>query len=193
MKDFGFEQPTPIQMQAIPCLLSNRELLASAPTGSGKTAAFAIPILAVLNVEKIALFLLLFSCFVVTIFRLFYSCIFVLFFFFFFFSYSDFRCFDCKKKRFYNFYRYFLCLCYFVYLCISVCFRLFVLFICCSFFSSKKPQKVGIRAVIVSPTRELAEQIHRDFVRLAKGKDWRIVLSIKVGFMYLLFVFFISF
>ena len=40
-----FPQPTPVQMQAIPVLLEGRELLASAPTGSGKTAAFLLPII----------------------------------------------------------------------------------------------------------------------------------------------------
>ncbi|KAH8261223.1 hypothetical protein KR044_005636, partial [Drosophila immigrans] len=41
---FGFEQPTPIQMQALPVLLKNRALMACAPTGSGKTLAFLTPI-----------------------------------------------------------------------------------------------------------------------------------------------------
>ena len=40
-----FPTPTPVQMQAIPVLLQGRELLACAPTGSGKTAAFLIPII----------------------------------------------------------------------------------------------------------------------------------------------------
>uniref|UniRef100_A0A0D6QY04 RNA helicase n=1 Tax=Araucaria cunninghamii TaxID=56994 RepID=A0A0D6QY04_ARACU len=42
---FGFQEPTPIQRQAIPVLLSGRECFACAPTGSGKTLAFLIPIL----------------------------------------------------------------------------------------------------------------------------------------------------
>jgi ATP-dependent RNA helicase DeaD len=41
----GYEEPTPIQEAAIPPLLAGRDLLAEAPTGTGKTAAFALPIL----------------------------------------------------------------------------------------------------------------------------------------------------
>ena len=40
-----WKEPTPIQMQAIPSLLLKRDVLASAPTGSGKTAAFVTPML----------------------------------------------------------------------------------------------------------------------------------------------------
>jgi ATP-dependent RNA helicase DeaD len=41
----GYEEPTPIQREAIPPLLAGRDLLAEAPTGTGKTAAFALPTL----------------------------------------------------------------------------------------------------------------------------------------------------
>ena len=41
----GYEKPTPIQSQAIPHLLEGKDLLGTAQTGTGKTAAFAIPIL----------------------------------------------------------------------------------------------------------------------------------------------------
>jgi ATP-dependent RNA helicase DeaD len=41
----GYEEPTPIQREAIPHLLAGRDLLAEAPTGTGKTAAFALPTL----------------------------------------------------------------------------------------------------------------------------------------------------
>ena len=41
----GYEKPTPIQAQAIPHLLKGKDLLGTAQTGTGKTAAFAIPIL----------------------------------------------------------------------------------------------------------------------------------------------------
>src|SRR3954449_4119828 len=41
----GYEEPTPVQQAAIPPLLAGKDLLAEAPTGTGKTAAFALPIL----------------------------------------------------------------------------------------------------------------------------------------------------
>lgn len=41
----GFETATPIQEQAIPCILDNRDVLACAQTGTGKTGAFVLPIL----------------------------------------------------------------------------------------------------------------------------------------------------
>ncbi len=41
----GYEEPTPVQLAAIPPLLEGRDLLAEAPTGTGKTAAFALPML----------------------------------------------------------------------------------------------------------------------------------------------------
>ncbi|XP_057779014.1 DEAD-box ATP-dependent RNA helicase 57 [Salvia miltiorrhiza] len=45
LAELGFKEPTPIQRQAIPVLLSGRECFACAPTGSGKTFAFVCPIL----------------------------------------------------------------------------------------------------------------------------------------------------
>ncbi|KAJ6657861.1 hypothetical protein lerEdw1_001781 [Lerista edwardsae] len=83
---FGFQAPTPIQMQAIPIMLHGRELLACAPTGSGKTLAFSIPILMHL----------------------------------------------------------------------------------------KQPTNKGFRALIISPTRELASQTHRELVKLSEGTGFRI-------------------
>ncbi len=41
----GYANPTPVQEQAIPTIISGRDLLGCAQTGTGKTAAFAIPIL----------------------------------------------------------------------------------------------------------------------------------------------------
>src|SRR5262245_6828881 len=41
----GYEEPTPIQVAAIPPLLAGRDLVAQAATGTGKTAAFALPLL----------------------------------------------------------------------------------------------------------------------------------------------------
>ena len=43
--DMGFEEPTPIQIQTIPLLLSGRDVVGQAQTGTGKTAAFAVPAL----------------------------------------------------------------------------------------------------------------------------------------------------
>ncbi|HET9520254.1 MAG TPA: DEAD/DEAH box helicase [Candidatus Limnocylindrales bacterium] len=45
LTELGYEEPTPIQRAAIPPLLEGRDLLAEAPTGTGKTAAFALPAL----------------------------------------------------------------------------------------------------------------------------------------------------
>jgi ATP-dependent RNA helicase RhlE len=49
----GYERPTPIQAQAIPHLLAGRDLLGVAQTGTGKTAAFALPILQRLAANRI--------------------------------------------------------------------------------------------------------------------------------------------
>ena len=50
--DLGFSEPTAIQQQAIPILLERRDLLGCAQTGTGKTAAFSIPILQLLDEER---------------------------------------------------------------------------------------------------------------------------------------------
>ena len=41
----GYVEPTPIQQQAIPAVLQGRDLMASAQTGTGKTAGFTLPLL----------------------------------------------------------------------------------------------------------------------------------------------------
>lgn len=48
----GYTIPTPIQVQAIPVILERKDLIGCAQTGTGKTAAFAIPILQVLTADK---------------------------------------------------------------------------------------------------------------------------------------------
>lgn len=48
----GYETPTPIQAQAIPPILAGKDVCASAQTGSGKTAAFALPLLQRLSAER---------------------------------------------------------------------------------------------------------------------------------------------
>jgi len=47
----GYREPTPIQRQAIPVVLSGRDLLASAQTGTGKTAGFTLPLLQKLSTQ----------------------------------------------------------------------------------------------------------------------------------------------
>src|SRR5512145_3275387 len=43
--ELGYTEPTPIQARGIPAVLEGRDLLAAAQTGTGKTAAFALPLL----------------------------------------------------------------------------------------------------------------------------------------------------
>src|SRR5687767_2701173 len=45
LKEMGFEEPTPVQERAIPYLLSGTDIVAQALTGTGKTAAFGIPLI----------------------------------------------------------------------------------------------------------------------------------------------------
>ncbi|MGO4937453.1 DEAD/DEAH box helicase [Fundicoccus sp. Sow4_H7] len=49
LSEMGFEEPTPIQQQAIPLALEGRDIIGQAQTGTGKTAAFGIPMLNKLN------------------------------------------------------------------------------------------------------------------------------------------------
>lgn len=86
IKAAGFQTPTPIQMQAVPLMMHKREILACAPTGSGKTMAFCLPLLAHL----------------------------------------------------------------------------------------RQPLNKGFRALIISPTRELATQTHRELLKLSEGVGFRV-------------------
>jgi len=52
LNEIGYETPTPIQSQAIPLLLKGRDILGHAPTGTGKTAAFALPLLSNIDVQN---------------------------------------------------------------------------------------------------------------------------------------------
>ena len=51
LKTEGYTTPTPIQSQTIPSILEHKDILGCAQTGTGKTAAFAIPILQLLNAQ----------------------------------------------------------------------------------------------------------------------------------------------
>lgn len=51
LSDIGYETPSPVQIEAIPALLDGRDLLGQAQTGTGKTAAFALPILSNIDLE----------------------------------------------------------------------------------------------------------------------------------------------
>jgi ATP-dependent RNA helicase RhlE len=48
LKNEGYTNPTPIQEQSIPVILQHKDLFGCAQTGTGKTAAFAIPVLQLL-------------------------------------------------------------------------------------------------------------------------------------------------
>jgi ATP-dependent RNA helicase RhlE len=49
VKEQGYREPSPIQVEAIPAVLSGRDIMAAAQTGTGKTAGFVLPILQLLN------------------------------------------------------------------------------------------------------------------------------------------------
>jgi len=52
LSTLGYEEPTPIQQEAIPLLVDGRDVLGQAATGTGKTAAFALPIIQRLGAER---------------------------------------------------------------------------------------------------------------------------------------------
>ncbi|MBU0632823.1 DEAD/DEAH box helicase [bacterium] len=53
IQEQGYSEPTPIQKQAIPVILSKRDVLAGAQTGTGKTAGFTLPLLQMLSDKKV--------------------------------------------------------------------------------------------------------------------------------------------
>ena len=63
--DAGYETPTPIQVKAIPPILNGQDVLGIAQTGTGKTAAYVLPMIMKLKYGKLNLiFCLIFRCFV---------------------------------------------------------------------------------------------------------------------------------
>ncbi|MDD3407126.1 MAG: DEAD/DEAH box helicase [Methanomicrobium sp.] len=52
IEDMGFEEPTPIQQLSIPLMMAGRDIIGQAQTGTGKTAAFAIPVIEKIDARK---------------------------------------------------------------------------------------------------------------------------------------------
>ena len=58
IKNLGYVSPTPIQAQAVPAIMSGRDVIGVAKTGSGKTIAFALPILQKLSLDPYGIYAL---------------------------------------------------------------------------------------------------------------------------------------
>src|SRR5512146_2268366 len=52
LADVGYEAPSPIQSATIPAILAGHDLLGQAQTGTGKTAAFALPLLSMIDIAR---------------------------------------------------------------------------------------------------------------------------------------------
>jgi len=52
LKDVGYESPSPIQAETIPLVMAGKDLVGQAQTGTGKTAAFALPLLSRIDLKK---------------------------------------------------------------------------------------------------------------------------------------------
>ena len=52
LQHLGYEKPTPIQEEAIPALLEGRDIIGQAQTGTGKTAAFGLPLLQYIDIRR---------------------------------------------------------------------------------------------------------------------------------------------
>ena len=50
VEEMGYTAPTPIQEESIPLVLAGRDVVAAAQTGTGKTAAFALPLLSLIHI-----------------------------------------------------------------------------------------------------------------------------------------------
>ena len=51
IEEMGFEEPSPIQANAIPVILGGKDVVGQAQTGTGKTAAFGIPLLQSIDIK----------------------------------------------------------------------------------------------------------------------------------------------
>ncbi|CAI5511856.1 unnamed protein product [Closterium sp. Naga37s-1] len=163
LQEMGFEHPTAIQRQVVPLLLQGRECFACAPTGSGKTVAFLLPIVMALKVScavrmrasALPVLLLCFSC-VSPVLLLCFACA----------SPVLRLCFSCASPV--------VRLCF---SCASSSKTVALLLPIVMALKSHSPE--AIRAVVLVPTRELALQISRALKQLAAGTKLRARLLTK--------------